>query len=407
MSSSTRECFICRKNVEVKHYSRHLNSHSAEFQCIHCPSVSFTRKDNYIRHMKRHGLRNTYNEYEPSSNSKTADLEPFVIKTEQLKQNAAKFTIDLPNFGNQEDTPFFIHPFTCKIIGPRGSGKTCFTISYIQKIACLMFPKIFIVTASHEQPLYDLLKDNSQVYFISLTELEATIKSHRDILIILDDVMQEARYNNTLETIFTRGRHQRISVMSLEQDLFYSNPVERRNADYYVLMRMRDTSCLIQFYKRFCSDVQQWRFVDIYEYSVANKLGYLIIDFVSHKYKYRLNSLNLYYDTDSIKMKCIDSSFKSTGRKQANAQLQQRFLSTISEFKSGKRQCETIDQTIHPKVNFCRDIPTLQNKLNKENQGHAATLKTAQRNICEICKEDYYNPEALAMHYSLDHKTEK
>ena len=64
--------------------------------------------------------------------------------------------------------------------------------------------------------------------------------------------MQEAHYNPVVQSLFTRGRHQLVSVMSLEQDMAYSNYVEGRNADYFVLTRMRDTSCLNEFYKKFC-----------------------------------------------------------------------------------------------------------------------------------------------------------
>ena len=30
----------------------------------------------------------------------------------------------------------------------------------------------------------------------------------------------------------------------------------------------------------------------------------------------------------------------------------------------------------------------------------------AERNSCKIFREDYYNPEALEMHYGMDHKTD-
>jgi hypothetical protein len=309
-----------------------------------------------------------------------------MIKEDQLKENLANFNIDLPQFANQVETSNLIHPFSCKIVGPRGSGKTTFTISYIQKIACLTFPKIFIVTPSHDQPLYDLLKDNKQVYFITLEELEATCKANTNCLMVLDDIMQEARYNHTLETIFTRGRHQKISVMSLEQDLFYSNPIERRNVDYYVLMRMRDTSSLIQFYKRFCSDMQQWRFVDVYEHAVEKPLGYLIVDFVSHRYKYRINSLNLYLNTETMKIECIDKSFNASAAEKACTLLQQRFMFTITDLKAGRKNFEA---------------PTLS-KINAPEKPKKAIAKND--NICEICREDYYNPEALAKHYVFDHK---
>jgi len=332
----------------------------------------------------------------PQDNIPAVGAEPFIINEEKLKENLANFIIDIPNFKNQPVTSNFLHPFSSKIIGPRGSGKTSFTISYIQKIACLTFSKIFIVTASHDQPLYDLLKSNDQIYFITLKELDAVVKSHKDILIVLDDVMQETRYNNTLESVFTRGRHQRISIMSLEQDLFYSNPIERRNADYYVLMRMRDTSSLIQFYKRFCSDVQQWRFIDIYEHAVEKPLGYFIVDFVSQKYKYRINSLNLYFDSESIKIECIDKSFNPTARNEANKQLQDRFKCSILALKSGKKHFE--NETLF-RINVDQEIPS-QTISPQEKSG-----QTKASYICDICHIDCYQPDCLAMHKALNHRS--
>src|SRR3981189_880430 len=97
---------------------------------------------------------------------------------------------------------------------------------------------------------------------------------------------------------------------------------------------MRDTSSLIQFYKRFCTDVQQWRFVNVYGYAVEKPLGYLIVDFVSHKYKYRINSLNLYVDAESMKIKCIDNSFNSAATEKASIQLHRRFESTVTDLTS-------------------------------------------------------------------------
>ena len=70
-----------------------------------------------------------------------------------------------------------------------------------------------------------------------------------------DDIMQEASYDSNLEKLYVRGGHLDISVMSLEQDPFYCNYVERRNADYYVLMKTRDALCLDTFYQRFCGDL--------------------------------------------------------------------------------------------------------------------------------------------------------
>ena len=89
------------------------------------------------------------------------------------------FQVTPPNIPLNNKTPNFIHPFTCKIMGPRGSGKTSFTVSYIQKIASLTFAKIYVVTASPDQSLYIALKENSQVFFIALEELDAVVKCNR------------------------------------------------------------------------------------------------------------------------------------------------------------------------------------------------------------------------------------
>jgi Poxvirus A32 protein/C2H2 type zinc-finger (2 copies) len=326
------------------------------------------------------------------------EAEPFVIKYEQLRENAVNFTVEIPEFPKNEDATYFIHPFSCKIIGPRGSGKTSFTVSYIQKIASLMFSKIFILTASQEQPLYDLLKNSEQIIFITLDELDAVAKSQRDVLLVLDDMMQEVRYNHTLEAVFTRGRHKRISVMSLEQDLFYSSHIERRNADYFVLMRMRDTSSHREFYKKFCTDVQHWRFIDVYRYAISNPLGYLILDFVSYKFKYRINSLNLYFDINTSKIKCIDKSVDSKVIEEANTQLMNRFNSTITDMNKGKK---TFENEQPGELIFTRDRLPLEKHEPREQPRPAAP-----RYVCDICNEDYYQECALTIHRILDHPPE-
>src|SRR5271156_104836 len=258
----------------------------------------------------------------------------FVTDEKLLKSNLQTFTVEAINVKNNIKTAEFQHPFSCKVMGPRGSGKTLFTVSYINKIACLRFPRIYIATSSPEQLLYDTLKDNCQIFFVTLEELPTVVKREKDVLIVLDDLMKEGRNSECLQALYTKGRHERISIMSLEQDPFYSSHIERRNADYFVLTRMRDTSCLTELYKRFCRDMQQWRFIELYEYAVSEPLGYLIIDFVSHTFKYRINSLNLYYDPQTSSVNCIDSSM--IGRELAAAQnssLALRFQAAIANLE--------------------------------------------------------------------------
>jgi hypothetical protein len=199
---------------------------------------------------------------------------------------------------------------------------------------------------SPDQDLYVPLKEIDKIFFITIDELEAVVESSKHSLIVLDDIMQEAHYNATVQSIFTRGRHQLVSVMSLEQDMVYSNYVERRNVDYFVLTRMRDTSCLNDFYKKYCQDIQHWRFIDLYEFAVSGRLGYLIIDFVSQIYKYRVNSFNGYYDSVNNKlMYIISDDNQIMNLEQLNQQLQTHFMKTISSFSKSPKPKRTMTKS--------------------------------------------------------------
>ena len=163
----------------------------------------------------------------PAPQPQPSDVHPFTADEKRLKRNLMTFKVDAPPITNKSKSAEFMHPFSCKVMGPRGSGKTSFTVSYIQKVACFRFSKIFIVTASPNQPLYKSLKENKQIFFVNLKELERIVEDETDVLVVLDDMMKEARYNGTLEVLFTKGRHEMISIMSLEQDPFYSSHIER------------------------------------------------------------------------------------------------------------------------------------------------------------------------------------
>ena len=318
--TSKKLCDVCYIKVDKHHYSRHLKSHKENLKCIQC-SNEFNRQDNLVRHMKLHP---------PVKTNDCLYSEKITIDEEKIKTSIINFHVKVPD-SSVTTIHCFKHPFTCKVMGPRGSGKTCFMVSYVQQVACLMFSKILIATSTPDQILYQQLKDIKQIQFIEFDNLDKVVEESKDILIVLDDAMQAAKNNRTLENLHTRGRHQSISLMCLEQDLFYSNYVERRNVDYFVITKIRDTSCLDSFYKRFCQDVQQWRFIDLYEFAMMNNFGYLIIDFISNKYKYRVNSLNIYFDTNKFVLKYIYDGDKSD-LEYFNHLLKTKFLSRNGKF---------------------------------------------------------------------------
>ena len=339
-------CSMCGMCVNSKNISRHLKSHASQLQCEQC-GASFNRYDSLRRH-KNHFHKNCAN---PTTNDvqHTTDVE----NQEALLTNLINFSVNVPISSEKVVGPDFIQPFSCKILGPRGSGKSSFMVSYVQKIACYTFQKVFIATSTPDQDMYTPLKDIEKVIFVSFEELQTIIQSSSNILVILDDVMQEARFNPTLENLYTRGRHKKISVISLEQDLSYSNHVERRNVDYFVITNIRDRSSLNDFYKRFCQDIQHWRFIDLYNFTMQRFCGYMVLDFVSYNYKYRINSLNKYYNINENKIEQILKG-SVTELNNLNNELQDKFLTTMRSFTAGQRKNQPA--TTDNKNNFRKDI---------------------------------------------------
>jgi hypothetical protein len=162
---------------------------------------------------------------------------------------------------------------------------------------------------------------------------------------------------------------------------------------------MRDTSSLIQFYKRFCSDIQQWRFIDVYGHAVEKPLGYLLVDFVSHKYKYRINSLNLYFDCNTLKIDCIDKTFNSTAHLVANDLLQVKFKVSLHNLKSGISSFD---------IPYITKQETVIEVIPESHIKKTPVLEPKEPSyVCNICHEDFYQEDALSLHKVLDHKDEE
>ena len=408
MNSIKKVCSNCNKYVDKSNFARHQASrNNVIISCNQC-SMKFNRKDSYKRHLSLHG--NIQNDANEESNV-LPSLE-FTIDDKKVIENLVNFQVKLPNIPFNNKTPDFKHPFTCKVIGPRGSGKTSFTVSYIQQIACLTFAKIYIVTASPDQPLNTKLKEKSQVYFIALDELDSVVKSNRDILIVLDDMMRETRFSHMLEVLYTGGRHQHISIISLEQDLFYSSHVERRNADYFILMRIRDFSCMQEFYKRYCRDVQQWRFIELYEMAVKPVLGYMIIDFVSPQFKYRINALNIYYNSQHRQLRYIIGKADDT-IKEKNIQLQYRFHSFLANGKTKNVVAEQADDSDYKEAEtecpLCREyLPDNTNLRDAVNQHleteHKILFSVNNTPVCGFCNKDFKSISDVVKHIEQTHQ---
>ena len=108
-------------------------------------------------------------------------------------------------------------PFTVKVMGPRGSGKTSFTVSYISLNVQYLFKHIYFITSTPDQNLLDCIRNLPNVSLFSVGLLDDALFK-RYVLIVLDNLMQEVWNSKQIESIYSKGKHKKISFFSIEQD---------------------------------------------------------------------------------------------------------------------------------------------------------------------------------------------
>ena len=148
------------------------------------------------------------------------------------------------------------HPFSMLVAGPRGAGKSEF-------VKRLLTYKDFIMTNAPERIVWfygryqpDLFQSlckevpNIEFYQGLPSNIESLFDRSKRNLCIIDDLMQTASSNQTVEDLFTNGRHLNLSVAFISQNLFYKGKNSRTislNSTYIVVFKNpRDQSQIRQ-----------------------------------------------------------------------------------------------------------------------------------------------------------------
>src|SRR5215469_3165304 len=146
----------------------------------------------------------------------------------------------------------FKHPFTCIIGGPTGSGKSSFTLRFLQNFASMCTERNF------SGGIVWCYSEKSAVPTRELTALKKNVQFHEGVpeklgndqgkpsLIVLDDLLNEL-YSKGVCELFTKGSHHRnISVILITQNIFQQGQFCRTislNAKYAVALKnVRDKS---------------------------------------------------------------------------------------------------------------------------------------------------------------------
>jgi len=193
------------------------------------------------------------------------------------------------------------HPFSMLVAGGRKAGKTEFTKKLLKSTHEIINPspeRIIWCYSKHQPELYEeLITINPNIEYMHgiPTDLDTAFNRSMKNLIVLDDMMDEASKDEKVAQLFTRGRHDNLSVIFLTQNLFHKNQRSiSLNSDYMVIFKNpRDRSQIQHLARQFMpanSKFLTWA----YEDATQKPFSYLLLDLtpsIPDKHRVRTNIL--------------------------------------------------------------------------------------------------------------------
>ena len=191
-------------------------------------------------------------------------------------------------FKEQEPNSFtFQHPCSIVLTGPSGSGKTVLVKKILVDQRIQPQPQRIIWCYGQYQPLYDQIqKLLPEVEFVkgipdcieNDAYLDITIRN----CVILDDLMGDAKKDERVANMFTKGRHHRnVSVIYLTQNLFPQGNACRDialNTQYMVLFNNPIDRQQVMTLARRIYPTNAHTFMKEYQLAISKPYGHLLVD---------------------------------------------------------------------------------------------------------------------------------
>ena len=187
----------------------------------------------------------------------------------------------------------FKHPFTATIAGPTGSGKTVFTIRFINEAKNMITPppEKIVYCYGEYQPSFIMMP--GVVFNEGLPDIKDFDGKQRTLLII-DDLMTES--GDSISNIFTKiSHHRNVSIIFLTQNLFYKSKQSRTmslNSHYIIVFKNARDAMQIATLARQMYPGQAKFLVEAFQDATKKPYGYLLIDLKAttiDRYRIRTN----------------------------------------------------------------------------------------------------------------------
>ena len=182
------------------------------------------------------------------------------------------------------------HNFSALVSGPSLSGKSTFVRQLLQLGAEMIdgVPEKILYCYGAYQPMFDEMKNEiPNIYFIEglPNDLFDMVDSRQRNLLILDDLMADVADNKMMTQLFTKGRHDNLSIIFIVHNLFYQGKEMRNvslNASYIVVFRSpRDKTQIMNLAKQMYPGNSKFM-LEAYENATEKPYGYLVIDLRSN-----------------------------------------------------------------------------------------------------------------------------
>ena len=176
----------------------------------------------------------------------------------------------------------FIHPFRCVICGPACSGKSYFVARFLQNVDAMTdvkFGKIVLYFGAWQESYRSL---GDRVQFRAGVPDVADVEEfdgREPVLLILDDLMIEAK-NKSVIDLFTKGWHHRsISIFFITQNFLYREmrTISLNSSHFIIFKNPRDRSQISHLARQLFPDSPKF-LVEAYNDSTSRAHGYLMID---------------------------------------------------------------------------------------------------------------------------------
>ena len=184
----------------------------------------------------------------------------------------------------------FQHPFSMMVTGPSQSGKTEWTRKLLLSPLIQPPPERILWCFGQWQPLYEELQ--KRIPYIEFVHgIPDHIQNPQFInagtrnLIILDDLMTEAKCDQRIADLFTKGSHHRnISIVYLTQNVFPQGKACRDialNTQYLVLFNNQIDRQQVATLARRIYPSTSVTFMKRFEEATSRPYGYLVVDLKS------------------------------------------------------------------------------------------------------------------------------